>query len=97
MTNPMTILVGPIRFVRCYVYVYISICTSSAYSITFLTIERELLADRARRLVWQAYLQMADLPFTSEAAPNADYMSPSGEKSHDLLTGLLLVLTYFTF
>ena len=41
-------------------------------------IERELLGDRVRRLVWQAYLQMAKLPFTNGIAPNADYMSPTG-------------------
>ena len=45
-------------------------------------IERELLCDRARRLVWQSYLQMADLTFTSEGVPNADYMSPSGEHQY---------------
>lgn len=41
-------------------------------------VERELLGDRVRCLVWQAYLQMAKLPFTNEIAPNADYMSPTG-------------------
>lgn len=35
-----------------------------------------------RRLVWQAYLQIAKLPFTNEIAPNADYMSPTGITIH---------------
>ena len=41
-------------------------------------VERELLGDRVKHLVWQAYLQMARLPFTNKVAPNADYMSPTG-------------------
>ena len=41
-------------------------------------VERELLGDQVSRLVWQAYLQMAKLPFSNKIAPNADYMSPTG-------------------
>jgi len=46
--------------------------------------ERELLNDRARRYVFESYLQLAELPYTSRVAPNADYMSPSGMPSHNV-------------
>ena len=32
----------------------------------------------------QSYLQLAELPYTSRVAPNADYMSPSGMPSHNV-------------
>ena len=44
-----------------------------------LFLERELLPDFARRLMFQAYLKMAKLDYRSEVVSNADYMSPTGK------------------
>eukprot|EP00731_Ephydatia_muelleri_P028082 Em0019g955a len=40
--------------------------------------ERELLEDTARRLAFEAYLEVSKLPYTKQSQQNADYMSPSG-------------------
>lgn len=59
-------------------------------------VERELLGDQVRRLVWQAYLRMANLPFTNEIAPNADYMSPTGRYNSGTVTTTVAVFMKVT-
>ncbi|CAI8057522.1 Metaxin-2 [Geodia barretti] len=39
---------------------------------------RELLPDKIRRLCFQTYLQLCELPFETKTAHNADAMSPNG-------------------